>query len=402
MSNSPLADVVSSQYARYVYPQPILDLPTWLTNNWQWFDPSHSHRLFWPDRDYKTGMAILVAGCGTNQAAVIAFTNPQAKVVALDVSRPSLDHHQFLKNKHQLHNLELRHLPIEDVSQLCRDFDLIISTGVLHHMASPQTGMNVLAHCLRPDGVIAIMLYAKYGRLGVDMLQSVFKGMNLGQNDASVLMVREALAALPNDHPVKSYLTIAPDLNYDAGLVDTFLHGRERNYTIPECLDLVDSAELVFQDLLFKAPYSPPSSSTNPFLASVAQLDTAQQWAIMEQVNFRNGCHFFTACRADRPESTYKIDFQDAQALSYVPALRHRCALNGHHLSRPGWSMPLDALQQQAALLIDGQRTLAQIAQALLVGQAPTFSNRSEAEKFTLDWCRSLWLGDFVSIGWSS
>lgn len=401
MSNTPLADVVSSQYARYVYPQPILDLPSWLANNWQWFDPSHSHRLFWPDRDYKAGMAILVAGCGTNQAAVIAYTNPQAQVVAVDVSRPSLDHHQFLKDKHQLHNLELHQLPIEDVSQLGRDFDLIISTGVLHHMASPQVGMNALAQCLRPDGVIAIMLYAKYGRLGVDMLQSVFKGMNLGQNDTSVLMVREALATLPHDHPVKSYLNIAPDLNYDAGLVDTFLHGRERNYTIPECLDLITKSGLVFQDLLFKAPYSPPLSSTNPFLASVAQLGKAQQWAIMEQVNFRNGCHFFTACRADRPESTYKIDFQDALALGYVPALRHRCALNGHQLSRPGWAMSLDALQSHAASLVDGQRTLAEIAQALSSGPAPSFVNVKQAEKFVREWFQSLWQLDFVSVEWS-
>jgi len=89
MTTSPLADVVSSQYERWMYPQPILDLRGWLTNNWQWFDPSHAHRMFWPDRDYDPGMDILVAGCGTNQAAVFAFTNPQAKVVAIDVSQPS-------------------------------------------------------------------------------------------------------------------------------------------------------------------------------------------------------------------------------------------------------------------------------------------------------------------------
>ena len=90
MTTSPLADVVSNQYERWMYPQPILDLRVWLANKWQWFDPSHAHRMFWPDRDYDPCMSILVAGCGTNQAAVFAFTNPQAKVVAIDVSPPSL------------------------------------------------------------------------------------------------------------------------------------------------------------------------------------------------------------------------------------------------------------------------------------------------------------------------
>ena len=45
MSTSPLADVVSGQYERWMYPQPILDLPGWLADNWQWFDPSHAHRM---------------------------------------------------------------------------------------------------------------------------------------------------------------------------------------------------------------------------------------------------------------------------------------------------------------------------------------------------------------------
>jgi hypothetical protein len=38
------ADVVTRQYERYSYPQPIQDLEAWLANNWEWFDPSHAHR----------------------------------------------------------------------------------------------------------------------------------------------------------------------------------------------------------------------------------------------------------------------------------------------------------------------------------------------------------------------
>ena len=76
MNTDPLADVVTGQYEAWVYPEPIQDLPAWLVSNWQWFDPSHSHRLFWPDRDYTPDLDILIAGCGTNQAAVFAYTNP--------------------------------------------------------------------------------------------------------------------------------------------------------------------------------------------------------------------------------------------------------------------------------------------------------------------------------------
>ena len=40
-------------------------------------------------------------------------------------------------------------------------------------------------------------------------------------------------------------------------LVDTFLHGRERSYTVDDCIDLVTSAGLVFQGWFLKAPYYP-------------------------------------------------------------------------------------------------------------------------------------------------
>jgi len=197
MTDHPLADVVSAQYRKWVYPEPIGDLPSWLAGNWQWFDPSHAQRMFWPDRDHRPDLEILIAGCGTNQAAVFAYTNPGATVVAVDVSQPSLDHQRFLKEKYRLRNLDLHLLPIEEVGTLGRDFDLVVSTGVLHHMASPEAGMRALAACLRPHGVAAIMLYARHGRIGVEMMQAIFREIGLGQDEASLFTVTGHLRGRP-------------------------------------------------------------------------------------------------------------------------------------------------------------------------------------------------------------
>jgi len=399
MPASPLADVVSSQYERWMYPQPILDLPGWLVNNWQWFDPSHAHRMFWPDRDYKPGTDILVAGCGTNQAAVFAYTNPEAKVVAIDVSQPSLDHHAYLKDRYAMKNLELHRLPIEEVHSLNRGFDLIVSTGVLHHMAEPKTGMKALAACLRPDGVAAIMLYAKHGRIGVEMLQGVFRELGLRQNDPSVLMVKDALATLSQDHPVRSYISVAPDLEFDAGLVDTFLHGRERSYTVDDCLDLVTSSGLVFQDLFLKSAYYPPATSTSAFHAAVAALPKQQQWSIMERVNIRNACHFFTACRADRPRATYTIDFASPTALDFVPSFRHRCGLSGNQISRHNWTTTLDANQLALVQQVDGRRTIREIIAAASQRGALLQRSQADHEQFAKTLFQSLWRLDFVAMG---
>lgn len=361
MDADPRADIVSGQYERWVYPEPIEELPSWLTNNWQWFDPSHAHRMFWPNRKYQPNMDILIAGCGTNQAAVIAYTNPGSKIVAVDVSQPSLDHHRHLKDKYGMRNLELNLLPIEEIGSLHQDFDLIISTGVLHHLAEPEAGMKALASCLRPNGVMALMLYARYGRIGVEIMQGLFRELGLLQDRVSVNLVNEALASLPKEHPVKSYLATAPDLAFDAGLVDTFLHGRDRSYTVQDCLELVDSAGMVFQEWFFKSPYEPPSESGNSFLQLVASLPDAQRWSAMERINTKNACHFFTVCHSERPPSAYRIDTKRDDALELVPMFRFRCGIENGHAVRPGWSMPLSASQQVLLTAVDGQRSIREI-----------------------------------------
>jgi len=403
----PLGDIVSRQYEQWMYPAPIFDIPNWLQRNWQWFDPSHSHTLFWPDRGYQQGgyqqgMDILVAGCGTNQAAVIAYTNPMAHVVAIDVSDASLAHHRHLATTHALHNLELHRLPIERVGELGRDFDLIISTGVLHHMADPEEGLSALAACLRVDGVLAVMLYATYGRLGVQMLQSTFRDLGLTQDEPSIALVRDAIAHLEPGHPLATYLDIASDLADDAGLVDTFLHGRERTFTIDECQELVASAGLVFQDMFLKAPYYAPRNTTSAFLASVADLPKEQQWSIMERLNPRNACHYFLACRAERPENSYAIDFPSDRAKDYLPSLRLACSLEHQTIYRYNWQLQLDPVQAALVSHADGHTSISLIVQTVLNDAQFPLLNESQLSAVAVETFQMLWQLDFLAMGISA
>ncbi len=398
MTPDPLSDVVSTQYEKWVYPEPILDLPGWMENNWQWFDPRIAHRMFWPDRAYAPRMDILIAGCGTNQAAMFAHSNPSAKVVAIDVSQTSLDHHQFLKDEFGLTNLELHRLPIEKVDSLGQSFDLIVSSGVLHHMADPLIGMQSLAGVLRLDGVMAVMLYAKYGRLGVEMMQGIFRDMGLRQVQQSVDTVRTALAALPPGHPVRSYLEIAPDLDFDAGLVDTFLHGRDRNYTVADCLELVESSGLVFQDWLLKSPYYANLTSDAGFAAQVAALPDRQQWSVMERINYRNGCHFFTACHPQRAKETYVVDFTSDARDRLIPEFRYRVALSGNRLSRYDWTLELDRDQLAFVELVNADRSIAEIADMVEASGAFPRLIGTTTTQVASDVFQQLWQLDFLAM----
>ena len=398
--SDPRADVVAKQYEKWTYPEPIQNLETWLTNNWQWFDPSHAHRVLWPDRPYQPDMDILIAGCGTNQASVFAYTNRAAKVVAVDVSQASLDHNRYLKDKYSLKNLELHLLPIEDVPSLDKKFDLIVSTGVLHHMAEPKVGMKALADCLRPDGVAAIMLYARYGRTGVELMQAIFRELGLEQNEESLSMVKEATNSLSPSHPLQSYISIAPDLKFDAGMVDTFLHGRDRSYTVEDCLDLVDSAGLVFQDWFLKNSYYPPTLTEpgNGFYAAVNQLEPQKIWAVMERIKTLNACHFFLACHPSRPEQKYRIDFTSSRALDYVPMLRLRCGIRGDEIYRPGWTVRLDPTHLAFAQHVDGDRSIREIAERVALSGVLANTDQAALEYTGLELFEDLWRTDFVGM----
>ena len=400
MAESPRADVVAQQYEKWQYPEPIQNLETWLSNNWQWFDPSHAHRILWPDRPQNPDLDILIAGCGTNQAAVFAYTNRASKVVAIDVSQPSLDHSKYLKDKYALKNLELHLLPVEEVPTLNRSFDLVVSTGVLHHLAEPKAGMKALAEVMRPDGVAAIMLYARYGRAGVELMQAVFREMGLTQDEESLQMVKAAVASLAPSHPLRSYMSIAPDLKFDAGMVDTFLHGRDRSYTVEDCLDLVDSAGLVFQDWFLKTSYYPPTLTepSNEFYAAVNALPDEKIWSVMERLKTLNACHFFLATHPDRPADSYRIDFSASNALDYVPLMRLRCGVSADEIYRPGWRITLDPTHLAFAQHIDGERSIREIAARVARSGVLAQADQAELEYIGLELFEGLWRADFIGV----
>jgi SAM-dependent methyltransferase len=416
MNADPFNDVVSNQYEKWTYPEPIQDIGGWLNDNWQWFDPSHAQGIFWPDREYKNNFDILIAGCGTNQAAVFAYTNPSARVVAIDISQASLNHQQHLKVKHGLDNLELHRLAIEDVHTLGLDFDLIVSTGVLHHLADPLVGMQALAGCLRQHGAIALMLYARYGRIGVELLQSVFRDLGLRQDEESLRVVNATIAMLDPDHPYYSYRDIAPDLGSDAGVVDTLLHGRDRSYTVDDCLDLVTSAGLVFQTWFHNAPYYPHDIANlhapkSEFYAAMSAQPETKMWSVMERLRTLNACHMFLACRPDRKKESYAIDFWSPETLDYIPRLRFNCGVSGAEIFRPGYTMSINAAALPFAEYVDGRRTVREIAACVAQGgpsatEKPTDSAADDTEnvagqlfeKFARGLFQSLWRLDFVEI----
>ena len=204
-------------YERHPYPPPVDSLEKYRRLGQDRQKRRADYHLFWPASPYREDQSILIAGCGTSQAAKHALRWPAAQVTGIDFSATSVRSTEELKQKYNLNNLQVCQLPIERVGDLKMSFDQIICTGVLHHLAEPEVGLSALRDVLNPDGgAIHLMVYAPYGRTGIYMLQEFFRRIGVQANDEEIRDLITALTALPRGHPLEALLRDAPDFREEA------------------------------------------------------------------------------------------------------------------------------------------------------------------------------------------
>lgn len=279
-----MTDPIQDFYTRHPYPPPVENLDR---AREEWRDPNR-HRaefhLFWPERLYRADLDILVAGCGTWQAAKYAVCRPDARVTGIDVSVTSIEHTERLKQQYHLANLDVRQMPIERVSELGRHFDLIVCTGVLHHLADPDAGLRALGGALGPHGSMYVMVYAPYGRAGIYMLQDYCRRLGIGTSDQDIRDLAAAIEALPRHHPLAAALRGARDAHDTDALADALLNPRDRSFSVPELFDFVDRNGLTFDRWFWQAPYLPQCGAiaATPHATRLAALPARDQYAAME------------------------------------------------------------------------------------------------------------------------
>jgi SAM-dependent methyltransferase len=155
-------DPIQAFYEKYPHPDPIPELPAAVLTGEGRLEgcPSWCFHVYWPRAEFRGDLDVLIAGCGTTQAAIYGVSLPQARIVAIDVSGESLASSTALCRKHGVSNVQHRKLNLEQAAELESSFDLVISTGVLHHLPDPDAGLNALRDVLRPEGSLNLMVYA--------------------------------------------------------------------------------------------------------------------------------------------------------------------------------------------------------------------------------------------------
>ncbi|NJD59439.1 MAG: class I SAM-dependent methyltransferase [Anaerolineales bacterium] len=364
---------VQSFYDRHPYPRPLDNLDAyrrlWSDLNRQRAD----YHLYWPHRPFRDDFSILIAGCGTSQAAKYAMRWPHAHVVGIDFSQTSVQHTLVLKEKYALANLSVHQLPIQRVEELSLTFDQIVCTGVLHHLADPASGLNALSRVLAPDGAMQLMVYAPYGRAGIYMLQEFCRKLGIQVTDEGIHLLNQVLRVLPPGHPLEHLIQHAPDILNEVELADALLNPRDQAYSVSRLVDLLGEAGLKFGRWVRQAAYLAQCGllASTQLASRITNLPMLEQYSAMELLRGTMLRHSAILYRKDASSSGRMINFRDPGWKSYVPiriadtiCVNERLPegaaavlINQVH-SYTDLYMPIDAIEKHWYDAIDGKRTI--------------------------------------------
>jgi SAM-dependent methyltransferase len=377
-------DPVCDFYTQHPYPPPVANLDRARD---EWHDESRhraEYHLIWPDKPYRADLDILVAGCGTWQAAKYALCRPHARVVGIDVSTTSLAHTDRLKRHYDLTNLETRQLPIDDVESLERGFDLIVCTGVLHHLADPDAGLRALRSVLSPTGAIYLMVYAPYGRTGIYLLQDYCRRLGIGASAHEIDDLTTALKALPQQHPLVALLRGSRDAESRDALADALLNPRDQAFSVPQLFDLLARNGLELRRWYWQAPYLARCGAIagTPHASRLAALPERDQYAALELWRGTMTCHSLIV-GSDASNSAATTRFDDDRWPTFVPhrlpstlCIQERLPagaaavlLNKGHQFHD-LILPIDAEEKKIFDAVDGRRSIAEIVDRARDGPA--------------------------------
>ncbi len=173
------------------------------------------------------GKRILVAGCGSIEALVVGQVHPRAaEVVAIDLSRASIRRLRMRRALAIGRKLPPMKFVAADLHEWsCGEFDYIIATNILQHVADPGDLLGRLAGWLAPGGLMRVVTYPKANRIFVRAAGAWLRmhGLTI-QTLGLERRARQCIELLDAAHPARLAFENHPESGSAAGIADAFLH----------------------------------------------------------------------------------------------------------------------------------------------------------------------------------
>lgn len=191
----------------------------------------------------RDGIDVLVAGCGTGRYALeIAQAFRGARVTGVDLSLSSLTHAKRKIPAAAAGKVEFAQGDILKLGALDRRFDLVSTTGVLHHMGDPLGGWRELVKLMKPDGLMQVGLYSAHARKEIVAARKLIAERGYASTPEGIRQCRADLRAAPERFKfmaLRDFFTVSE-------CRDLMFHVHERQFTIPEIKDFLAENGLKF------------------------------------------------------------------------------------------------------------------------------------------------------------
>jgi len=346
--------------------------------------PSHlrevDHWVFQAARPASQPLRALVAGGGTGDGAImlaqqLATAGRPGRVTYLDRSAAAHGVAQARAEARGLtldwHRGSLLDLPESGLGP----FDYIDCCGVLHHLPDSAAGLRALLSVLAPGGGLGLMVYAPHGRTGVYMLQDALR-LLAPEDDpppARLDVARRVMRHLPETAWLRRNAYFGDHIEGgDPGLYDLLLNSRDRAYTAPEFIALLEAAGLQVTALMEPLRYDPAIYLPDPKLrARVATLAPASRAGLAEALTGNMSTHVAYCVRAAEARPAPDPLRDDAVPVAReMPAAELARNIRGDGTLPflfDGLRVPVPVPPLAAALLglVDGVRTVGGIASVL-------------------------------------
>jgi SAM-dependent methyltransferase len=187
---------------------------------------------------------VLIAGCGTGFEPIdLARMDPTLDITAMDLSRASLAYGARVAADQGLDRVRFTQGDILALDRIDARFDVVVSTGVIHHMAEPAAGLSRLVGVLRPGGVLRLALYSDRARDLVKLAHALIREKGWRAVPEDIRAFRAHVLALPETAPLAG-LRYSDDFYSLSGCRDLVFHVHEHRYTPLGVGELLASAGL--------------------------------------------------------------------------------------------------------------------------------------------------------------
>ncbi len=188
---------------------------------------------------------VLIAGCGTGRHPIANSMYKDAKILAVDLSLASLAYAKRKTDELGIKNIEYLHADILQLKDLKRKFDVIESSGVLHHMDDPIAGLRVLHDILEPHGFLKLGLYSETARKEVVKGREFIKSKKFKDTNENIKICRQLFFKEQENLSLKNSIQ-SSDFYSLSSVRDLFFHAQEHRYTIPQISKILNYFDFEF------------------------------------------------------------------------------------------------------------------------------------------------------------